>query len=41
MAIMILCSMLQEKFQDMSTEDILKRVAALEFDRLSKVYMKL
>lgn len=30
--------MLQEKFQDMSKEDILKRVAALEFDRFLKYY---
>jgi len=30
--------MLQEKFQDISKEDILKRVAALEFDRFLKYY---
>ena len=30
--------MLQEKFADMSKEDILKRVAALEFDRFLKYY---
>jgi ATP-dependent RNA helicase DeaD len=30
--------MLQEKFQDMSKEEILKRVAALEFDRFLKYY---
>ncbi len=30
--------MLQEKFQEMSKEDILKRVAALEFDRFLKYY---
>src|SRR5215207_4203026 len=29
---------LQEKFQDMSKEEILKRVAALEFDRFLKYY---
>lgn len=30
--------MLQEKFADMSKEDILKRVAAMEFDRFLKYY---
>jgi ATP-dependent RNA helicase DeaD len=30
--------MLQEKFQEMSKEEILKRVAALEFDRFLKYY---
>ena len=30
--------MLQEKFADMTKEDILKRVAALEFDRFLKYY---
>ena len=29
---------LQEKFQDISTEEVLKRVAALEFDRFLKYY---
>jgi ATP-dependent RNA helicase DeaD len=30
--------MLQEKFQDVSKEEVLKRVAALEFDRFLKYY---
>src|ERR1044072_3856971 len=30
--------MLEEKFADMTKEDILKRVAALEFDRFLKYY---
>ena len=30
--------MLQEKFQDMNKEEVLKRVAALEFDRFLKYY---
>ena len=30
--------MLEEKFADMSKEEVLKRVAALEFDRFLKYY---